>query len=63
MKCPQCFGPLDSPTRKLCVSCIGDAVKSTGENTYSEKIHDAKLRAADYRRRNGLKKTGETWWK
>jgi hypothetical protein len=37
-------------------------VKSTGENTYSEKIHDAKLRAADYRRRNG-KKTGQTWWK
>jgi hypothetical protein len=47
----------------LCVACIGNAINSTGENTYTEKIHDAKLRAADYRRRNGQKKTGETWWK
>jgi hypothetical protein len=30
-------------------------VKSTGENTYTEKIHDAKLRAMDYKRRNGQK--------
>ena len=62
MKCPKCFGPLDTPTRKLCVGCISDAINSTGENTYSEKIHDAKLRAMDYRKRNG-RKTGETWWK
>jgi hypothetical protein len=62
MKCPKCLGPLDTPTRKLCVACISDAINSTGETTYTEKIHDAKLRAMDYRRRNG-KKTGETWWK
>jgi hypothetical protein len=63
MRCPKCQAQLDSSTRKLCVGCISDAINSTGENTYSEKIHDAKLRAMDYRRRNGLKKTGETWWK
>jgi len=62
MHCPKCQAPLDSSTRKLCVSCSGEAMKSTGENTYTEAVHDAKLRAKDYRRRNG-NKTGQTWWK
>jgi hypothetical protein len=62
MRCPKCQAVLDTPTRKLCVACIGDAVKSIGETTYTEKIHEAKLRAADFKRRHG-KKTGETWWK
>jgi hypothetical protein len=63
MKCPQCFGPLDNPTRKLCVSCIGDAVKSTGENTHMQAVHAAKLNAKGFQKRQGTKKTGETWWK
>jgi hypothetical protein len=55
MKCPQCFGPLDSPTRKLCVSCIGDAVKSTGENTHMQAVHAAKLNARIYQKRKDQK--------
>jgi hypothetical protein len=55
MKCPQCFGPLDTPTRKLCVSCIGDAVKSTGQNTHMQAVHQAKMDARIYQKRNGQK--------
>lgn len=62
MHCPKCQAPLDSSDRKLCVTCIADAVKSTGENTHMQAVHDAKLRQRDYARRNG-NKTGTTWWK
>lgn len=63
MRCPKCQAPLDSSTRRLCVTCIGDAIKHVGENTYSEKIHDAKMASGYYQKRNGAKKVGQTWWK
>lgn len=62
MRCPKCQAPLDSSTRRLCVTCIGDAIKSTGENTHMQAVHEAKLGQRDYARRMG-KKTGQTWWK
>lgn len=46
--CQQCGQPLDSPTRKQCVTCIGQAIKNVGQNTHTEAIHDAKLNAGVY---------------
>jgi hypothetical protein len=62
MHCPKCQAVLDSPTRKLCVTCIADAIRSTGEHTHMQAVHESKLRQRDYARRNG-KTTGQTWWK
>lgn len=55
MRCPKCQAPLDSPTRKLCVTCIADAIRSTGEHTHMQAVHESKLRQRDYARRNGKK--------
>jgi hypothetical protein len=38
-------------------------VKSTGENTHMQAVHAAKLNAKGFQKRQGTKKTGETWWK
>lgn len=54
MRCQNCQQPLDSPTRKLCVGCIGDAINNVGTNTYSEKIHDAKMNAGWYVKRGQM---------
>lgn len=30
------------------MTCIGDALKNTGQGTYSEKIHDARMSSGWY---------------
>lgn len=54
MRCPKCQSPLDSSNRRLCVTCIGDAINNVGTNTYSEQIHDAKMNAGWYVKRGHM---------
>lgn len=61
MRCQNCHQPLDSPTRKQCVTCIGQAIKSVGQNTHTEAIHDAKLNAGVYGKAAKARERSQQW--
>jgi len=61
MRCPKWQAPLDSSTRRLCVTCIGRAIKSVGENTHTEAIHDAKLNAGVYGKAAKARERSRRW--
>ena len=46
--CPKCGSPLDHPSRRLCVSCIPEAVNHIGANVTTWEAHDNRQRNGVY---------------